>query len=93
LKSLLGIKPDLRELTVKYGGHSGRDDEIDMMTRSMLQIMLEFAAVVQVPEADVMEGRARPGLVETQAPLPLNGPPPRVLVTKTPPRDAYVAAQ
>ena len=67
LKSILGIKPDLRELRVNYGGYSGRDDEIDMMTRSMLQIMLEFAAVVQVPEADVVHGKATPGLVDTQA--------------------------
>ena len=66
LKSLLGIKPDLRELRVNYGGYSGRDDEIDMMTRSMLQIMLEFAAVVQVPESDVVQGKATPGLVDTQ---------------------------
>ena len=41
-----------------------------MMTRSMLQIMLEFAAIVQVPKADVEEGRAAPGLVETQARSP-----------------------
>ena len=47
------------------GGYSGKDDEIDMMTRSMLQIMLEFAAVVQVPESDVAQGKATPGLVET----------------------------
>jgi hypothetical protein len=44
IKSILGINPDLRELKVTYGGYSGRDDEIDMMTRSMLQIMLEFAS-------------------------------------------------
>ena len=36
LKSILGIKPDLRELRVNYGGYSGRDDEIDMMTRSIV---------------------------------------------------------
>ena len=64
LKGLLGIKPDLRELRVNYGGYSGKDDEIDMVTRSMLQIMLEFAAVVQVPKADVDQGKAAPGLVE-----------------------------
>jgi hypothetical protein len=93
LKSILGIKPDLQELRVNYGGYSGKDDEIDMMTRSMLQIMLEFAAVVQVPEADVVHGKATPGLVETLAPVALNGPPLRVLVTDTPPQDAYVAAQ
>ena len=42
---------------------SGKDDEIDMMTRSMLQIMLEFAATVQVPEIGrrARKGRARAG--------------------------------
>ena len=63
-----------------------------MMTRSMLQIILEFAAVVQVPESDVAQGKAGSGLVDTQAGA-LNGPPLRVLVTDTPPQDAYVAAQ
>jgi hypothetical protein len=93
LKSLLEIKPDLRELKVNYGGYSGRDDEIDMMTRSMLQIMLEFAAVVQVPESDVVQGKATPGVVDTQMTGALSGPPLRILVTGTPPQDAYVAAQ
>jgi hypothetical protein len=93
LKSLLGIKPDLRELRVNYGGYSGRDDEIDMMTRSMLQIMLEFAAVVQVPESDVVQGKATPGVVDTQVTGALNGPPLRILVTDTPPNDVHVAVQ
>ena len=92
LKGLLGIRQDLRELKVNYGGYSGKDDEIDMMTRSMLQIMLEFAAIIQVPEADVAQGKAGPGLVDTGAGA-LNGPPLRVLVTDTAPQDAYVAAQ
>lgn len=91
LKSILGIRPDLRELRVNYGGYSGRDDEIDMMTRSMLQIMLEFAAVVQVPQSDVVEGKAAPGLVETQAAGALSGPPLRVLAADTAPAEAYVA--
>jgi hypothetical protein len=78
---------------VNYGGYSGRNDEIDMMTRSMLQIMLEFAAIVQVPESDVVQGKAAPGLVDAQAVGALSGPPLRVLVTDTPPQDAHVAVQ
>src|SRR5277367_212942 len=93
IKNLLGLKPDLRELRVNYGGYSGKDDEIDMMTRSMLQIMLEFAAIVQVPESDVVQGKATPGLVDTQAPGALIGPPLRVLVTDTRPKGADVAVQ
>jgi len=92
IKSVLGIKPDLRELKVNYGGYSGRNDEIDMLTRSMLQIMLEFAAVVQVPEADVAQGRTTPGLVEASD-AALSGPPLRVLVTDSAPQDAFVATQ
>src|SRR6476620_6990844 len=38
---LLGLRPDLRELKIEYGAYSGRNDEIDMKTRSMLEIMLE----------------------------------------------------
>jgi hypothetical protein len=59
----------------------------------MLQIMLEFAAIVQVPESDVVQGKATPGLVDTQAPGALIGPPLRVLVADTPPKDAFVAVQ
>jgi hypothetical protein len=93
IKSILGIKPDIREFSVYFGGYSGKDNEIDMITRSMLQIMLEFAAVVQVPESDVMQGKATPGLVDTTAEGAPNGPPLRVLVTDKKPTDAYVAAQ
>ena len=57
---LLGLRPDVRELKVDYGAYSGREDEIDMKTRSMLEIMLEFAAGVEVPDADVAEGKATP---------------------------------
>jgi hypothetical protein len=91
IKSILGIRPNIRELRVSYGGYSGKNDEIDMMTRSMLQIMLEFAAVVQVPESDVVQGKATPGLVDTPAAGALNGPPLRVLVTDAPPKDAQVS--
>jgi len=93
IKSILGIRPDLRELRVNYGGYSGKDDEIDMKTRSMLEIMLEFAAVVQVPEADVAQGKATPGVAEAQGTAVLSGPPLRVVVTDKQPQDAFVVAQ
>jgi hypothetical protein len=78
---------------VNYGGYSGKDDEIDMMTRSMLEIMLEFAAVVQVPESEVDQGKAAPGLVDDQAPGGPVGPPLHVLVADAPPKDAFVAVE
>jgi hypothetical protein len=91
ITTLLGLNPKLEELKVKYGAYSGKDDEIDMKTRSMLEIMLEFAATVQVPESDVAEGRAAPGTVSSRPAEPLSGPPIRIQVGDTPPKDAYVA--
>jgi hypothetical protein len=90
---LLRVNPTIRELAVKYGGYSGRDDEIDMKTRSMLEIMLEFAAAVGVPEADVTDGKAAPGAVANQPRAPWSGPPMRVLVGDAAPKDAHVAVQ
>ena len=92
--SILHLKPGAREIAVYYGGYSGKNDEIAMMTRSMLQIMLELGAIVQVPAADVTSGRAAPGAVavqasgtpEAQAPALLN-----LLSGEAQPRDAYVA--
>ena len=80
----LGLKPKLTDFKVYYGPSSRKDDEIDMKTRSMLEIMLEFAATVQVPEADVVNGKASPGSVSSRPEEPLSGPPMRILVE--PPR-------
>lgn len=78
IRSLLGLRQDLHEIGVHYGAYSGRDDEIDMLTRSMPQIMQEFAAMARVPESDVAQKRAAPGLVfgGTSGPegQPVSGP-------------------
>jgi hypothetical protein len=91
IRKILGLKPDLKELKVFYGGSSGKDDEISMTTRSMLQIMLELAATVRVPAADVTEGRAAAGLVEGQADDTMAGPALQILSGEAAPGDAYVA--
>ena len=88
--SLLRVNPGLHQLKVQYGAYSGKDDEINMKTRSMLEIMLEYAAAVQVPETDVAGGRAGPGAVAMQQ-ASWGGPPMRVLAGDAAPKDAYVA--
>jgi len=93
IMELLGLKPNLQEFKVYYGGYAGKDDEIDMKTRSMLGIMLEFAATVQVPEADVAEGKAGPGLVSSRPEDPPSGLPIRILAGDMAPKDASVAVQ
>ena len=58
ITKLLGLRPELHEVRVEYGDFSGRTDEIDMKTRSLLEIILEFAAAVSIPDADVADGHA-----------------------------------
>jgi hypothetical protein len=48
---------------------------------------------VQVPEADIAEGKAGPGAVSSGPEEPLSGPPMRILVGDAAPKDASVATQ
>lgn len=91
IRGILHLRPGLQEFAVYYGGDLGKDNEISIMTRSMLQIMLELGAIVQVPVADVAAGKATLGVVdgqssETQPPSLL-----KVASGDTAPKDAYVA--
>jgi hypothetical protein len=93
VRRLLGLRPDVLQLNVYYGGYAGRDDEIDMATRSMLQIMLEFAAMVRVPAFDVTQQRATPGLTDANAANPRAEDAIRIVSTASRPNDAYVAVE
>jgi hypothetical protein len=62
LGSLLGLQPGLQEAKVSYGLIPKDDTEIAMLTRSMLQIMIELASQFNVPEEHLAEGRTVPSL-------------------------------
>ena len=63
---LLGLNPDRSQITVRYGLLPQDDAEIAMLTRSMLQIMIELAIQVDVPEEHVVEGRTLPSPVSSE---------------------------
>ena len=60
LADLLGLNPDAREINVNYGLIPGADNEMAMLTRSMLQIMIQLATKIDVPPEHVTEGRTVP---------------------------------
>lgn len=60
LNTLLGLEPGDREMTVSYGFVPGAGDEIAMLTRSILQIMIEIAKQIDVPSLHIAEGRTGP---------------------------------
>jgi len=90
IAEILGLKPDLQEISVYFGGYSGKDDEIAMQTRSMLQIMLELGFLMQLPATDVKEGRAFPGPEDNQTVAGEN-PPLQIMSGDTRPNDAFVS--
>lgn len=92
LARLLGIRRGAQEYTVAYGEIAKSDTELAILTRSMLSMLIELAALVSVPEEDVAEGRTLPSLAETLAPDDI-----RRLITiehsKEKPKDAFVSAR
>ncbi len=61
---LLGLKPGAKEIQVTYGLIPASDREIAMLTRSMLQIMVELATQIDVPPQHVTEGQTIPSWVQ-----------------------------
>jgi len=57
IKERLGLDMDKMELPVVHGGNAVNDQEISIQGRSMLQIMTEYAACIDVPASHVAEGR------------------------------------
>ena len=58
VRKMLGLDPRAREFKVVYGQISGNDKEIAILSRSMLQVMLDLASFVEVPEIHLAEKRA-----------------------------------
>jgi hypothetical protein len=88
IRRILKIKPGLSKYTIVSGLLPSQDNEIAIQTRSMLEIMLEIAAAIDVPAQHVTEGRARPpALVSNEQPLA------RIHSGKEKPADAFAAVQ
>jgi hypothetical protein len=60
LLELLDLDPGLTSFPIRFGFGSGRPDEIRIYTRSLLEILGNLAAQIEVPGADVAAGRTYP---------------------------------
>ena len=58
VRQLLHLDPDTEEFKLVIGATAANDKEIAMLTRSMLEILAEVSAGVDVPDSDIEEGRA-----------------------------------
>jgi len=62
IKRLLGLDPEQQEISVTYGLLPETNKEMAMLTRSLLQIMLDLATQINVPPEHVADGRTIPSL-------------------------------
>jgi hypothetical protein len=70
VRQLLGLSPDVQEIPAACGAFAADDRKIAMLTRSMLQIMIELASYINVPAKDVEEGRVAAFLDENVPDVP-----------------------
>ena len=68
LRKLLGLNRERTDFRIIPGSGTDRDDTLAIETRSGMQILLELASHVQIPEKDIRDGRAFP-----QPPAPVDG--------------------
>ncbi len=59
IREILGLKQDGKEFLVFYGSLAENDQEIAILTRSMLDIMVELGSYIEVPAKDIEEGGVR----------------------------------
>jgi hypothetical protein len=59
MAELMGLRPTDREFRIVPGTLAGGPGQIPIQTRSMLQVLIDVASYVQVPERDLAEGRVQ----------------------------------
>jgi len=93
VRKLLGLRPDLQDFKVIYGGVSDKDDVIAVQTRSGLQILKELGANVEVPAEHVAEQLTYPPIQEPGGINQSLPPLIRIHAGKSRPADAFAAVK
>lgn len=91
VRKLLGLNPDQQEFKVVYGSIATNDQEIAILSRSMMEILLEIGSYIEVPETHVAEQRATPNIAEDADIAAGVEPLLRIRSSKEEPADAYTA--
>lgn len=87
LRKLLGLNPDQREFEVVFGAAAANPNQIAILTRSILRMLSELSAFVEVPDVHLAEGIA-PAIGEQE----LDGVPPfKVWSSEEKPRCPFAA--
>ena len=93
IRRLLGLDPEGHEFRLMYGHFSQSSDELAILTRSMMEVLMEIATYVEVPPKDLEEGRLRPVLKDTIELPPGLSHIMRIVSSENKPADAFVSVR
>jgi hypothetical protein len=88
VRELLGLTPGRTEFDVVFGSLPSREGEIALLTRSILEMMLELAADIEAPAPHVSDGRVRETVVNPSGEQLV-----RIHAQKEPPEEAFAAVR
>lgn len=91
VRKILGLDPHGREFNVVYGAVSRDDKEIAILTRSILEVIIDVSADIEVPAAHVEEKRVSPTHVEEAVREGKIIPLIRIHSSSEKPKDAFVS--
>jgi hypothetical protein len=93
VKRLLGLEPDRPEFRVIYGSAPRNSTELAVLSRSIIEIIVEMASYIDIPEEHVAEGRSYPTLVGQMDVSKEFGPLIEIHSQADPPQDGYVSVK
>jgi hypothetical protein len=91
LLDLLGLDPGMTDIPIRFGFGAGDAGEIRIYTRSLLEILDNLAAQIEVPGADVAAGRTY--ATQTSPTEPALLPSLSVQARMVKPLDSFVAVE
>jgi hypothetical protein len=91
LRKLLNIDPQAEELQVVYGSSQASDNEVAILTRSMLDLLVDLSSKIDVPAVHVTEKRVAPTVEDSAAPEAYAAPLLRIKCSSEKPSDAFVS--
>jgi hypothetical protein len=91
VRALLGLADDVNEFEITYGLVPRHPGEVAMLTRSMMEIMLQLGFGIDLPAAHAASGRALPG--QWQAGDVQGRPLVRIRSAADEPADAYASVR
>lgn len=92
IRQILDISEDVESFKVTYGTLPKSDNEIALITRSMLTIMVDMAASIRVPQEHVEEGRV-PAMFSDSPPAGKTSSVPSIESSDGMPSDYYARAK